>query len=96
MCLAIPGRIAEITDPSEITRRGIVDFEGIRKSVNLAFVPDAKENDYVLVHVGFAITRIDESKARQVFESLRELEALDELEPPGVSEPELEPETETL
>ncbi len=94
MCLAIPGRIAQITDPSEITRRGIVDFDGIRKTVNLAFVPEAKEHDYVLVHVGFAISRIDEAKARLVFESLRQLEALDELEPSPVSDPEPELETE--
>lgn len=79
MCLAIPGKIITITDEGEITRQGTVDFAGIRKAVNLAFVPDAKKGDYVLVHVGFAISRIDEKAAEQVFETLREMEELDEL-----------------
>ncbi len=79
MCLAIPGKIIAITDEDEITRQGTVDFEGIRKAVNLAFVPDAKTGDYVLVHVGVAITTIDEKAARKVFETLDEMEELEEL-----------------
>jgi hydrogenase expression/formation protein HypC len=58
-----------------------VDFEGILREVNLAFVPEASIGDHVLVHVGFALTRIDEAEARRVFETLRELDELEELRP---------------
>ena len=77
MCLAIPGKIVEVTDEGETTRHGIVDFGGISKPVNLAFAPEAGVGDYVLIHVGFAIGMIDEEKARAVFSTLREMEALD-------------------
>lgn len=91
MCLAIPGRIIEITDRGEVTRRGTVDFEGIRKAVNLAFVPDADEGDYVLVHVGFAIETIDEDEARKVFATLRKMEELDDLDPDALNPTAAEP-----
>jgi hydrogenase expression/formation protein HypC len=65
MCLAIPGRIEAITDPAPATRRGRVDFGGVRKEIVLAFVPEAGEGDWILAHVGFAIARIDEARARQ-------------------------------
>jgi len=70
MCLAIPGRIESITDPAAATRRGRVDFGGVRKEIVLAFVPEAQPGDWVLAHVGFAIARIDEQQARATLEAL--------------------------
>ena len=79
MCLAVPGRIEQIDDEAALTRCGSVSFGGIRKSVNLAFVPEARLGDFVLVHAGFAITQIDEAEATRVFEYLRQIGELDEL-----------------
>ena len=76
MCLAIPGKIVHLIHETGIERRGKVDFGGILKEVNLSFVPEAEMGDYVIVHVGFAISRIDEREARKVFEYLSEYEAL--------------------
>ena len=75
MCLAVPGRILEIAGDDPILRSGTVDFSGIRKRVNLSYVPEASVGDYVLVHVGFAISVIDAAEAERVFSYLRELEA---------------------
>jgi hydrogenase expression/formation protein HypC len=76
MCLAVPGRIVQISGAEPAERAGRVDFGGIEKQVSLAFVPEAGIGDYVLVHVGFAITRIDESEARKVFDYLTEIDAV--------------------
>jgi hydrogenase expression/formation protein HypC len=73
MCLAIPGRILDISGDEPILRVGRVDFGGIVKQINLAFVPEAEVGDYVLVHVGFAITVIDEAEAERVFRHLEEI-----------------------
>ncbi len=81
MCLAVPGKILEITDEEPLTRRGQVDFSGILKEVNLALVPEANVGDYVMVHVGIAISVVDEAEARQVFEYLKQMGELAELEP---------------
>ena len=62
---------------------GKVDFGGIRKDVNLAYVPEAKVGDYVIVHVGFAISRVDESEANEVFDYLRQMDELLELKDSG-------------
>jgi len=79
MCLAVPGRIVEIADGGDIAFRiGKVDFGGIRKEVNLAYTPEAEVGKYVLVHVGFAISVIDEAEAQRVFQYLAELGALKE------------------
>jgi len=79
MCLAIPGRIVEITDAGDIAFRvGKVDFGGIRKEVNLAYTPEAEVGKYVLVHVGFAISVIDEEEAQRVFKLLDEMGSLQE------------------
>ena len=67
-------------------RAGRVDFGGVVKEVNLDFVPEAQIGDYVLVHVGFALTVIDENEALQVFEALREMEELLESEMGGLQE----------
>ena len=80
MCLAVPGKIVSVEDGDPMLRSGRVDFSGVVKDVNLAYVPDARVGDYVLVHVGFAINTIDEHEARQVFEHLREMGELAELE----------------
>jgi hydrogenase expression/formation protein HypC len=79
MCLAIPGRIVDVTDDNPVTRRGTVDFGGISKEINLAFVPEAGPGDYVMVHVGFAITRVDEAEANRVFDYLDEINELEGL-----------------
>ena len=80
MCLAVPGRILSVAGEDPLMRVGRVDFGGIVKEINLAFVPEARIDDYVLVHVGFALTVIDESEAVQVFEHLREMGELLDLE----------------
>ena len=66
-----------------LSRMGKVDFSGIVKDVHLAYVPEAKVGDYVIVHVGFAISILDEKEAQQVFGYLREMEALAEAEEAG-------------
>jgi hydrogenase expression/formation protein HypC len=65
-----------VTGEAPLMRAGRVDFGGVVKEVNLGFVPEAQIGDYVLVHVGFALTVIDENEALQVFEALREMEEL--------------------
>jgi hydrogenase expression/formation protein HypC len=77
MCLAIPGKIVS-TEGDDIMRTARVDFGGVVKEVNLAYAPDAKVGDYALVHVGFAISVIDEEEAQKIlahFECLGEIEA---------------------
>jgi hydrogenase expression/formation protein HypC len=78
MCLAVPGRIVSLSGSEPLARSGRVDFGGVFKDVSLVFVPEARPGDYVLVHVGFALTRIDEEEARKVFDHLREIDALAE------------------
>jgi hydrogenase expression/formation protein HypC len=94
MCLAIPGKITSISGEDELMRTGKIDFGGIQKEVSLAYVPEAKVGDYVIVHVGFAISRIDEEEAAKIFEYLRQMEELSELDspaPPGAGpEPALD------
>jgi hydrogenase expression/formation protein HypC len=80
MCLAVPGKIVSIEGTDQMLRSGKVNFGGILKNINLAYVPEAKVGDYVLVHVGFAISIIDEAEAMQVFEYLRQIGELAELE----------------
>jgi hydrogenase expression/formation protein HypC len=80
MCLAIPGKVISITGDEPLSRTGKIDFGGILKEANLAYVPEVKVGDYVIVHVGFAISRVDEEEAHKVFEYLREMEELAELE----------------
>ncbi|MGE5647334.1 MAG: HypC/HybG/HupF family hydrogenase formation chaperone [Acidobacteriota bacterium] len=75
MCLAIPGKIVEIMEDADPSlRSGKVDFSGVRKDISLAFTPEAKTGDYVLVHVGFALSVVDEDEAQKIFEYLREME----------------------
>jgi len=79
MCLAIPGKVIELTNNEPMMRLAKVSFGGIVKEVNLSFVPDANIGDYVLAHVGFAINTIDEQEAQRVFDYLEEIGELDEL-----------------
>jgi hydrogenase expression/formation protein HypC len=83
MCLAVPGKIVSIAGSDALLRSARVDFGGVVRDVNLAYLPEAGVGDYVLVHVGFAINVIEEEEARQVFEYLRQIEALNELEDGG-------------
>lgn len=81
MCLAIPGQIKEITiQLDEVFRAGKISFGGIIKEVNLSMVPEAKIGDYVMVHVGVAISVVDEEEARKTYDLLMEMGELDELE----------------
>ena len=80
MCLGIPGRILDIRDDAGLPM-GTVDFGGVRREVCLAYVADeVGVGDYVIVHVGFAISKVDEEEARRTFEALQEMSQLDELE----------------
>lgn len=80
MCLAIPGKILSIEGDDPFMRMGKVSFGGVVKDVNLAYVPEAQVDNYVIVHVGFAISIVDEEEANRVFEYLREMDELAELE----------------
>ena len=80
MCLGIPGRVVDIRDDHGLAM-GTVDFGGIRREVCLAYVADqVRPDDYVVVHVGFAISRVDEVEARRTFEVLKEMSQLEELD----------------
>jgi hydrogenase expression/formation protein HypC len=72
MCLAIPGRVLSISGNEPIMRLGRVDFGGVVKEVNLAFVPEADIGDYVVVHVGYALAKIDPDEARRTLALLAE------------------------
>ena len=81
MCLAIPGRLTSIDTAADDTfRSGKVTFGGIQREVNLMMVPEAKIGDFLLVHVGVAISIVDEEEANQTFEYLKQMGELDELE----------------
>jgi hydrogenase expression/formation protein HypC len=83
MCLAIPGKLIEITQQLDETfRYGKVSFGGIMRDVNLSMVPEAEPNDYVLVHVGVAISIVDEEEALKTFEYIKRIGELDELNAP--------------
>ena len=72
MCLAIPGKVIEINQSSQPTM-GTVDFAGIRKEVCLEWLPEARPGDYVIVHVGFAISKVDEEEALETLKMLKEM-----------------------
>ena len=80
MCLAIPGQILNIEGEDPLQLKGKVDFCGIVKDISLVCVPEATVGQYVLVHVGVAISVIDEDEANKIFEYLKEVGALEELE----------------
>ena len=74
MCLAIPGKLVEVRESADWLRTGTVDFGGVVKEISLALVPEAVVGDYVLVHVGMALSTIAEEEAQQVFAYLRQLD----------------------
>jgi hydrogenase expression/formation protein HypC len=74
MCLAVPGRLLRVDGDDALLREGRVDFGGVVRRISLALVPEAVVGDYVLVHVGFAITVLDEAEAARVFEALAALD----------------------
>jgi hydrogenase expression/formation protein HypC len=78
MCLAVPGKVLSIEGLDPAFRTAYVDFCGVRKTVNLAFTPEVATGDFVLVHVGFALTRIDEEEAARTYQYLTEIGALAE------------------
>jgi len=86
MCLAVPGKIMSIAEGQAVSgdlsllRTGKVTFGGIVREVNLAYVPEAKVGDWVIVHVGFAISTLDEKEAERVFKYLKEMNELGEIE----------------
>jgi len=80
MCLAVPGKILSISGEEPLLRNGRVSFGGIIKQVSLAYVPDARPGDYVIVHVGFALSTLDESEANRVLDDLHRMEELTEFQ----------------
>ena len=83
MCLAIPGKVVSISGDDPLTRMGRVDFSGIIKEASLAFVPEVSIGDYVIVHVGFALSKVDEEEAQKVFEYLMQMDEIAELKERG-------------
>ncbi len=83
MCLAVPGKIVSVAGDEPLERIGKIDFGGILKEASLAYVPEAKVGDYVIVHVGFALSRVDEDEAKKVFDYLRQMDELNELKELG-------------
>ena len=79
MCLAVPGKIISVTG-KELERTGKVNFGGVIKEVSLAYVPEALVGEYVIVHVGFALSIVDENEAARVFEYLEQMGELGELQ----------------
>lgn len=87
MCLAIPGKIEMITSESAdpLSRKGKVNFGGILKEISLAYVPEAKVGEYVIVHVGFALGIVQEDEAKKVFEYLKAMGELEDIKPHQVN-----------
>ncbi len=84
MCLGIPGRVIEITGEG-VQLMGRVDFDGVIKKVNLAYVPDIQVGDYAIIHVGFAITQLDEESALETLALLKQLDVINEELDPDVA-----------
>jgi hydrogenase expression/formation protein HypC len=87
MCLAVPGQLLDITGEDAMFRTGRVNFGGIIKTVSLACVPEARVNDFVLVHVGMALSVVDEAEAAKVFSLLAEMGELADLAPEPSPDP---------
>ena len=80
MCLAVPGKIISTQGDDALSRTGRVSFGGVIKEVSLAYVPEAEIGDYVIVHVGFALSKVDEIEAERVFDYLEQMGELGELQ----------------
>lgn len=83
MCLAVPGQLIEVTETDPVKRSGRVDFGGVVREVSLCYVPEAKVGDYVVVHVGFALSVLDQEEARR---TLEDFAAIAELSGEAVSQ----------
>lgn len=79
MCLAIPGQIQSVSGDDALSRSGRVSFGGVVREVSLAYVPQAKVGDFVMVHVGFALSVVDADEAALVFDYLKQMDELNEL-----------------
>lgn len=86
MCLAIPGKLIEITTDANGVRMGRANFGGIVKQVCLEYTPEVKNGDYVLVHVGFALSKVDEAEAARTYQALERMEQLTELDIPDLAD----------
>jgi hydrogenase expression/formation protein HypC len=84
MCLAIPGKLIEISADPQGVRMGKANFGGIVKQVCLEYTPEVKTGDYVLVHVGFALGKVNEEEAARTYRLLEEMNQLTELEVPDL------------
>jgi len=80
MCLAIPGKVLSISGDDPLARMGKIDFSGVVKQACLAYVPEAQIGDYVIVHAGFALSKVDEAEAQKIFEYLKQMDELGELQ----------------
>jgi hydrogenase expression/formation protein HypC len=87
MCLAIPGKLIAIQEDPYGVRMGKANFGGIVKEVCLQYTPDVQTGDFVLVHVGFALGKVDEEEAERTYKALQEMDQLGELEVPEFSQP---------
>jgi hydrogenase expression/formation protein HypC len=85
MCLGVPGKVVSIESNAVDMPMGVVSFGGITREVCLAYTPDVKVGEYVLVHVGFAISKLDEDHALEVFRTLKEMGELGDLDVPQPS-----------
>lgn len=83
MCLAIPGKVISISGDDPLTRMGKIDFSGVVKEASLAYVPEVQIGDYVIVHVGFALGKVDEEEAQKVFAYLKQMDELADLKEPA-------------
>jgi hydrogenase expression/formation protein HypC len=79
MCLAIPGKIESVSNKDPLLRMGRINFGGIIKEVSLACVPEAVAGNYVIVHVGFALSRVDEHEAQKILDYVKKMEDVGEL-----------------
>src|SRR5499427_10966997 len=86
MCLAIPGKVMEIAQDPQGVRIGKTNFGGIVKQVCLEYTPEVETGDYVLVHVGFALSKVDENEAARTYQLLEEMKQLGELDTPEVTD----------
>src|SRR6478609_9006542 len=84
MCLAIPGKLIEIAHDANGVRMGKANFGGIVKQVCLEYTPEVEAGDYVLVHVGFALSKVDENEAARTYQLLDEMKQLGELDVPDI------------
>jgi hydrogenase expression/formation protein HypC len=83
MCLGIPGKVISVDDTDSEMPWGMIEFEGIRRKVSLACTPDVQTGDYVIVHAGMAISRVDEAEAARVFELVQTLQHSDGWDEPA-------------